>query len=285
MRWMNRLALAAAALGGGVGAAAQDVAYLSPDAYAAAPGAKVAVHVERAAGAEPVRVAWPEDRAGWMFISADGDQENRHGVKADAPGGDSVSVMAPNGGAEVAGLDLAAAVSSVDAGGFADFRAKFVAARKAADPAAAPSVAPTGGRVGTVRVRRYESLNTIVRVNADGQEPRPSQIVTAKTGQKASIRPVMDPTGLRAGSDVPFRVYTDGRAVGGGILTATNAATGRTQTVTGDSAGICQIHIDSTGLWRLQFHQAVPSPDSDADWNLYSATLTFEVTRAAKEAE
>ncbi len=284
MRWMNRLALAAAALGGGVGAAAQDVAYLLPDAYAAAPGAKVAVHVERAAGAEPVRVAWPEDRAGWMFISADGDQENRHGVKADAPGGDSVSVMAPNGGAEVVGLDLAAAVSSVDAGRFADFRAKFVAAPRANEPAAG-SVAPTAAREAKVRVRRYESLNTIVRVNAEGLEPGPSQIVTAKTGQKASIRPVMDPTGLRAGSDVPFRVYTDGRAVGGGILTAVNAATGRTQTVTGDSAGICQVHIDSTGLWRLQFHHAVTSPDSEADWNLYSATLTFEVTRAAKEAE
>ena len=37
-------------------------------------------------------------------------------------------------------------------------------------------------------------------------------------------------------------------------------------------------NFDETG-------QHPPSPDADADWNLYSATLTFEVTRAAKEAE
>ncbi len=284
MRWINRLALAGAVLGGGLGATAQDVAYLSPSEYAAAPGAKVALHVECAAGAEPVRVAWPNDRADWMFISADGDQENRHGVKADGPGGDSVSVTAPQGGAEVVGLDLKAAIVPVDAAGFAEFRAKFVAAAKAG-ATGAPNAAPSAAKAGTLRVRRYESLNTIVRVSADGQEAKPSQIVTAKTGQKASIRPVMDPTGLRAGSDVPFRVYNDGRAVGGGKLTATNATTGQTQTVMGDSAGICQVHIEATGVWRLQFHQAVPSPDADADWNLYSATLTFEVTRAAKEAE
>jgi hypothetical protein len=186
-------------------------------------------------------------------------------------------VSGPVSGVAAVGLDLAPEVVSVEAGAFAEFRKLKTAS--------APPVKPGPRAPGVVRVRRLESMGVLVRSAEPGMEPSASQMATAKSGQRAQVRVVMDPTALRAGSDVPVRVYAEGRAVAGGLVTATNVTTGEAQTVTCDSSGIGLVHIGAVGSWRVEFHHVVASPDGDADWNAYTATLSFEVTRPAKEAE
>jgi hypothetical protein len=277
MRFSSLILAATAAISPALGSVpAQDAAYLVATPPTAAPGEPVAMHVERGEAGASLRVAWPSDRAEWMFLNAGGNGENRHGVQPDEPDGDTVATKAPQEGVLVAGLDLSPVVESVSAASFAAFRR----AHLPADSAGAAPAAPAG----QVRIRRIESLAAIVRAAPLGQEPSPSAIATSKTGQNVSIRPLMDPTGLRAGGDVPFRLLAGGRGVAEGRLAATSLASGRVQSVTADSSGICTLHIAEVGHWRLEFHHLTRSADDLADWNLHTATLTFEVTRPAKEA-
>ena len=130
-----------------------------------------------------------------------------------------------------------------------------------------------------IRVRRVEAAKVLV-LPAPGAVRHPSTVATAKRGERAEIRPLMDPTTLapEPGGILPVRVYAEGDAVPGALVIATHLPTGTQHRVNADNKGIAILPLDAAGAWRLEFHTLSPAPrdDPDADWVAYSATLTFE---------
>ena len=130
-------------------------------------------------------------------------------------------------------------------------------------------------------MRRIESAKGLVRVSdPEGRPVRPSAVAQSKTGQAVEIRPLADPTMTAVGSDLPLRAYVLGEKLVGARMLATCIADGVTREAITDESGSCHFRIASTGVWRVEFHDVRPlSDDPEATWAIYSATLTFEVTR------
>lgn len=140
-------------------------------------------------------------------------------------------------------------------------------------------------------VRRIEGAKVLLRTPdqagaGDDQAgavplPVPSGVPTTKRGERAEIRPLMDPTtctgGEPGGGVLPVRVYAEGEAVPGAVVIATHLATGTEQRVVARQFGIADLQIDREGAWRIEFTMLYPVPhDQEAAWVAYTATLAFE---------
>ncbi|MCH7812731.1 MAG: DUF4198 domain-containing protein [Planctomycetes bacterium] len=113
----------------------------------------------------------------------------------------------------------------------------------------------------------------------------PNPGITAKTGQKIEILPLIDPTGLRKGDHLPVRVYYEGVKVAGGRVSATVvplAAPGTVLEVAAarptDAQGTTWLPITRAGRWRVRFvHQVEGEPEGGSRPRRYVAELIFEV--------
>lgn len=257
--------LAAAWVGCGSTATAQAVRFLIPETFTPAANVDLPVRVEADREISP----WPADRVEWLFVRGSGRQANRHDVQPDQPGGESVTVRTSANGVTMIGLDLAPTIES---------HSRDVLMKSLATLTAEPPSLPN--RV-QIRVRRIESLTTLVRVEPLGGH---APVATQKSGQRVEIRALFDPTMATPGSDVPVRVYYEGGGAGGIKIHAECLDGGAATQVIADRSGIAYLPITHTGVWRVQAHAAASAFEgSGADVILHSATLTFKVTKEADQ--
>lgn len=249
-------------------AGAQTVRFLVPETFTPAPSAELTVGV--AVDGNPP-ADWPVGRVEWMFIRGGGQQENRHDVQP-AAGTHSVPATSPAFGAGVIGVELSPANQVFDR----ETLAEFLSERVAFTPA--PPPLPVGE---TVLIRRVESAAAIIRSLRPGEAAvGGTHVATDKTGLRAEIRALMDPTALPPGSDLSVRVYINGDKRAGAVLTAARGQT--MHRVTANESGIAFVPLTEPGEWRVQFHHAAIEPEG---FTLYSGTLTFQVPGDAGEAK
>lgn len=267
---MQRRNIIAAVLAASAGcAAAQEARFLEPASAAVSLGDRVGISVFEGAA----RRAWPGERIAHFLARTAWTQDNRDTLEAEpAPAGDlttSAAWTADRPGVLLLGLDLEPAVETVGAEAFGRFVARALPAERRE---AIASALPEGGEVS---VRRVESAKSLVRVSADGAEP--VSIANSKTGQAVEIRPLLDPTILTPGGDLPIKIYAVIPGPAGGVVIATNTTTGESFPVALADDASANLNIPSAGRWRLEFHAVAPDDTGEADWLVHTATLTFEV--------
>lgn len=254
------------------------VDYLTPDSYTLTAGQAVTLRIQQSAAPDAPAAQWPADEIAWFYVLGPGTRENRDtlpAAPADQKQAQGFPVETP--GVNVIGVDLKPRVEEMSG---AELQAFLLQNTSLESDDAAVVRLP---RQAKIRVRRIKSATALVTVNAaDGTRVSRSAALN-KTGQRVEIRPLFDPTQIPVGSDLPVRVYVKGSKEVGAKVQARPATEARAAARETDSAGATYFTIPSTGVWRIEFHHAEPlANDLQADWVLYSATLTFEV--AQKEA-
>jgi hypothetical protein len=267
-RWLPLLAAAAPAL-----AAPPAASFLTPSQYAAARGATLTLRFDAGAAKTAQPVAWPTGEVGWFFIRGGKTQENQHDVRPRTSRDNFIPLDIRHAGVTLVGADLRPAEFATTGAELRAFIEQNVAASPAVEKAQdLPADQP-------LRVRQFASVKTLVRAQEPGGKLTPSAIATSKSGQAVEIRPNFDPTAATVDSDLPLSVYVGGDKLPGAKVQATNVGTGKTVAYLANNGGAGYFHITDPGVWRVEFHHAVPvQNDPAADWVIYSATLTFEVS-------
>ncbi|MCH7527464.1 MAG: DUF4198 domain-containing protein [Planctomycetes bacterium] len=108
--------------------------------------------------------------------------------------------------------------------------------------------------------------------------------VVGKVGQKLEILPLINPSTLRVGDDLPVRVYYEGVKQRGVTVQAISTDHGvgtrpaKITDKTSDSVGTAWFSISDRGRWMVRFEHTV-------DDVRYVAELVFDVHRPAKGSE
>lgn len=247
--------------------------FLVPAAHQAAAGERVALRVQapRADGGLAA-AAWPGAEVKWFFVRVAGTQQNFDALAADAPGGEAVSLAVERAGVTMIGLDLRPRVETLTGAEFEALLAAKVAAE--ALPAGRTKAAPDA----KVRVRRIESMKSLMRVRNDRGEAPPAQVAQSKAGQAAELRLMLDPTVGRVGSDVAVRAYVAGDKRPAARVIVRREGDEKATEFTTDPTGSGYFRVLAAGRWRVEFTHAEPlKDDPEAEWAVYTATLTFEV--------
>lgn len=260
-------------------APAQSVGYLLPDRFEVAPGAEVAVQLQRGSAGALRPVAWPRRDVAWFFVRAAGTQQNLEDPRLGGPDGESVLVELAEPDVALIGMDRRPWVESVPGARFREFLERDLAA------SALPAEWKTRAAADVLRVRHIESAKLLVRVaRTVGGKLEASVTASSKAGQRTEIRPLVDPTAMAVGSDLPLRIsWSDSADVDARIVarqvSAVIAQVASTQKGTG------WFTVTAPGQWQVEIHRAKwLASDPDADWELESATLCFVVPPAAKSA-
>ena len=117
----------------------------------------------------------------------------------------------------------------------------------------------------------------------------PNPGVTAKTGQKLEILPLVDPTTIRPGHDLPIRVYFEGVKIKGAKMTASVTADGFAKTIDTieahhptDSHGTTWFHVERAGTWTIRLEHDAPNHDNPhGAAEHYTAELIFQIGQGA----
>ena len=80
------------------------------------------------------------------------------------------------------------------------------------------------------------------------------------------------------GSVMPLRVYVPNPEKSGTRVIARHLASGTRQSFLTDRVGTGYFTVDQPGVWIVEAHHATRLVDDpEADWEIHTATLTFEV--------
>lgn len=247
--------------------------FLVPASHQAAVGERVALRVQTpGADGALAAAAWPGAEVKWFFVRVAGTQQNFDTLAADAPGGETVGLAVERAGVTMIGLDLRPRVETLTGAEFEAFLAAKVAAE--ALPAGRARAAPDA----PVRVRRSESMKSLMRVRNERGDAPPAQVAQSKAGQAAELRLMLDPTVGRVGSDVAVRAYVAGdKRPAARVFVQREGDAKGTEFVT-DPTGSGHFRVTEAGRWRVEFSHAAPlKDDPEAEWAIHTATLTFEV--------
>lgn len=265
-------------------ARAQSVTYLLPDRYDVVAGRDVSVHVSRGTSGALETIPWPSVDVGWFLVRSAGTQRNL--ADADArpalENEDFVRLSLSDPDAALIGIDARPRIERIPGSAWQ----KFLEAEIADSALPADWRRRASGE--TVRVRRVESMKLLVRAAKTGSSDadlwRGSATGSSKTGQRTEIRPLIDPTAMAVGSDLPLRVsWADPTGVEAKFVVRQVAA----ETVQRVSApgGAGWFTVTAPGEWRIEVHRAKPlQGDPAADWELETATLSFVVPAPSKPA-
>lgn len=268
---LNGIARAGAELPGALAPRA-----LVPSRMQAAVNETVELRIASLGPAEERAAPWPENEIAWFFSRSDGKQTNRDTLAASTPDGQRAVLSLPDAGVSMIGVQFKPQVLTLDDKQFAELRGRFAAQtdEKRSDRQPAPGAQQA-------RVRVQSAAAALIRVKSgDASADEPSAIATSKSGQKAEIRPMFDPTRCKAEDELPVRVYADGDKAAGALVRAIQPD-GKAVTSTSNPAGFATIAITAPGVWRIELQQLVPARgDPDADWVLYLGSLTFQTADA-----
>ena len=267
IRWALIAALAVVV--GVANAAPPTALFLTPDQYGPQAGQMLNLHFEAGPAKDARPTAWPTDEIEWFFVRGGGEQENLATVRPERAADNFVALPLAHRSVTVFGTNRTAILKDVTGAEFRTFcEANLGTLPQAAKDLRADSV---------LRVRQISSAKLLVRAYAT-EAPEPSAIANRRTGQKVEIRPLVDPTAARVGSDFPLFVYVDGVKQPGAKVQVTCVATGKTQSFLADDEGSGHFRVTDPGVWRVEFHQAQPlTDDASATWEVYTGTLSFEV--------
>jgi hypothetical protein len=102
------------------------------------------------------------------------------------------------------------------------------------------------------RVTRCSKIATC-RPNADrADRHRAGALLTAKTGSRIEIRPLLNPLELVPGSDLPVRLYFEGESVKEVAVRADSPDGARVEAAS-DRVGIAFLRIPTSGRWTVRF--------------------------------
>jgi hypothetical protein len=261
---------------------AQSISYLLPDRYEVVAGREVAVHVARGASGVLATIPWPGEDIEWFFVRTAGTQRNLSKPATALPGEDFLRLELSEPDVALIGMDSRPWIESVRG---TEMR-KFLESAVAVSSLPADWMAQTSGE--TLRVRHVESAKLLVRVvrSAPGakDEWRGSATGSSKAGQRTEIRPLVDPTAIAVGSDLPLRIsWADSASVDVRIVTRQVGT--ETTLTTAAPGGAGWFTVTAPGEWRVEVHRAKRLKDDPAaDWELETATLSFLVPAASKPA-
>lgn len=111
-----------------------------------------------------------------------------------------------------------------------------------------------------------------------GGSLKASAAFTEKRGGAVSIRPLMDPTLLPAGSDLAVRLYHRGEPLRGTVIRALHTGSGQQASAVSDGQGIAIVRLQSGGEWQLSFDLR-DARETDASV-LHTAVLQFSIPEA-----
>ena len=249
-------------------AAAQTVHFLeTPGDLRRTPGQVLELALARVEDGRRSAAAFPPDeRRARLLVRADGTQENLEHAPLAADGGlFRARIPLPHADANLIGLELLPRTESVARATWQRFAEEKLGARAAA------------GLPAELRVRRVETLELLVRVLAPGDEARPSATAHSKSGLAFELRPLMDPTCLPPGSDLPLKVYAPEGEGEGLRISARNLPSGAVMHLETRAGGIADLPISHPGIWTVEVHRLAPvASDAGADLELHSSTLVFE---------
>lgn len=230
--------------------------------------------------------AWPTDRVEHFFARTAWTQENRDTLEA----GETLTPLGAQGGVDVPlgaeavetiavwpaelpgvlmlGCDFSPRLETVGADSFRAFVERVLPTSRVAGLGLIPAE-------GEVTIRRVESVKALVLVEAEGAHP--ASIATSKTGQVVEIRALFDPTAVAIGSDLAVKVYAALPGPAEGVVIATNTTTGEVTRAITNASATAVITITGAGRWQLEFHAVSSIDDSEAAWEVHTATLTFDV--------
>lgn len=252
----------------------QSVRFLMPESFETTVGQAVEVRMVAGPQRGAAPIAWRAEEVDHFFIRAAGTQENVEQIRTVDAAQTAVSVQPDRPGVVLIGLDRRPHELRLTPAETAE----FLAARASRMPDA--DKAPVRRLDARLRVRHVESAKTVIRVTDAEGHGYGSGIANSKSGQAVEIRPLFDPTMLMTHSDLPVRLYVQNGSAAGATVRATHTASGATVQAVGDSSGITSLRIDQPGVWQLEFHVAEPGRGPGGpDLTIYTATLTFEVTR------
>jgi hypothetical protein len=257
-------------------ARAQSALFLLPEATSVELGGAIRLSTVAGTETEGAPEPWPGDRIAHFFARTASTQENRDDLAHEEGLETSAVWPAEHGGVLLLGIDLEPVVESVASASFREFVDRTAGETARAALGAIPEA-------GEIAILHSESAKALLRVEDEAKNI--ASIATSKTGQPVEIRPLMDPTALRPGADLAVRLHAKGPGGAGGVVIATNTTTGVAVRSVADSSSIANIHIESGGRWRLEFHVVEPNAaeDVEAEWIVHTATLTFDVTEEDAE--
>lgn len=121
--------------------------------------------------------------------------------------------------------------------------------------------------------RTTHCTKLFVRITGEGEKNAGRNPgLTAKVGSRIELLPLMDPTQLAPGADLPVRAYFDGDKVVGGEVTAF-APDGTSSTARTDSVGATHFKLESAGRWTIRFTHV-------SDGVTYVAEMLFDVNNS-----
>jgi hypothetical protein len=241
-------------------ASAQQVRCLQPSTFRPAQDQRVTFRLVTT-GDEARKVAWPDAQTRLFFARSTGRQHNRD--RLDLAEGESPAWTFTQAGVGVIGLDLETRMETTTPEALGAF----------IDAHAPASLTERPREADEVEILRVESFKSLLRV---GEFEGAEGVATDKTTLTVDIRPLFDPTNVKPGSTLAFRVYVEGQSIPGGRVTATHLASGRTIDALTDSSAIGDVTVDAAGAWLVEFHHVVP-PEGDEPWAVFSCTMTFDV--------
>jgi hypothetical protein len=256
-------------------APAQSITWLEPGRWTASTGGRSELRVTSERASATTRTPWTDVDLGWFYIREAGEHRNFDAVDPE-PGADFVSVDLGYAGATLIGMDRRPRIENIPGAELVTFL----------ETRASTSALTRGWRARLAgaerRVRRVESAKLLVGVSDPGAGVPRTHTATSKAGQPCEIRLLMDPTVLRAPSDLPVRVYLPGGSAGL-QLHARHDASGRTQAAAIDARGLAHFTVDVAGVWSLEAHRIVElTGDPEADLELHSATIRFQIPREGR---
>lgn len=258
--------------------ALQETRFLQAERYEVASGRELALRFGALSEGRLSGVAWPRelDAEGrdfeWAFVRAAGAQENLERFQPASEREDAVLRRLVEPGVTLIATDRRPFVESIPAGEWMAFLAANLG------PEALPADWRTRIPEGVVRVRRRESSKLLVRVVGENGWLPNSATAQSKTGQAVELRPLADPTSVALKSDLPLRAYLPAARKDGNKVLAHHHESGRGQTFLTDAMGSGFFTVSVAGVWTVAAHAVRPLADDEgADWELASATLTFEV--------
>lgn len=245
---------------------------LAPESFRTDIGRPLRVRLVDASADAPPLTAWPVERVADLCIRGEMIQTNLESVSATEG---AVTLSLPPGNVTLLALELKPVDLVLQAAEFSRLAREQAMNAPGAD--ALPSEA-------AVRVRRYESLKSLVRVHEPLRPAAASAIATSKVGHNAEIRVLADPTLLRPGSDLPVRAYADGGALKNGKVRAMHVASKSISEVALDPSGIGNLRLSAAGVWRLELQLLKPANgEAGVDWTWFTATVTFEILAGSAE--
>ncbi|MCC6661289.1 MAG: hypothetical protein IT437_10430 [Phycisphaerales bacterium] len=251
-------------------AGAQAPEFLIPGTYEITAGQSITLAVRSAAPNDDLGPPAPGDLSRF-FIRVAGMQDNREAMPGPMEPGRGPVLPLTEPGVTMLVADWKPVVLEIEPAAFREFLAARV-------PKIDPGTVPDGA---AVRVRHVRSAKSILHVSARGGQPPDAATGTSKSGQLAEVRATFDPATTPVGADMPVRVYVRGDSESRVLVRALHASAPPEEFLT-NAKGMGDFPLSAPGPWRVQFQWArALKDDPDADWEVFSGTLTFSTPRPA----